>query len=399
MTKIISLIFFSASLLFLQAQRGGSFQYDFSNPQQPWKGLDKPANTPFLKHPDVSKPVTVIQGDGTPYQKNKRYASIRIPAAEVANDGSLICLIQARLKPGDRDPDHAIIMRSTDFGKSWSQNIIFKENNNTDFGDNSLVIDRTNGRLFAFIYTSAATMLYTSDDHGITWEREPNISREDGKIRMRGTTGIQIPQHPKQPMIMPGIIGKGDLGYLYCEAGKKQWSVLAIDKDSGQYNEPTTFEVDDNNPQKITLFNLSRVSSKGLKRKYKFNSHFQIDNSNLQQKGNWKNGPTVQLKKLICNQHLKRYSGLNDGKKSVVLYSSPTLQTRFGGTVGFSLDEGKTWKTKKIVPDNIHFAYSSQVVLPDGSIGLFYETHNNSGKKVRHGAIKFIRYSAKWLRQ
>lgn len=402
----IASILFSSTLLSAQvgASEPGNIRYDPSKPEQPWQGLDNPKYAVHLNHQGVSQPVMVIQGDGTPYKKNKQYTSIRIPAAEVANDGSLVCLVQGRLAPGDRDPDHAIIMRSTDWGKTWHKNVIFKENNHTDFGDNSLVIDRTNGRLFAFIHTSKATMLYSSDDHGKSWTREPDVSREHGTVRMRGTTGIQLLEHPKQPMLLPGIIGKGDLGYLVCEAGKKQWKLLDRHQGSSQYNEPTVVEIIDGQPDQITLLNLSRVAGKDAKRKYKFASHYRINSENIleplpAQNAQWKVSPPPPFKKINCNQHLKRYSGIGDGKQSAILYSSTTLQSRYGGTVGFSTNEGKTWKTKKIVPDKIHFAYTSQVILPDGSIGLFYETHNQRGKRVRHGAIQFIRYSVDWLMQ
>jgi len=57
----------------------------------------------------------------------------------------------------------------------------------------------------------------------------------------------------------------------------------------------------------------------------------------------------------------------------MLLCSVPIGPKRTHGTVYVSLDGGHTWPHRRlVVPDG--FAYSSLIELPDGNIGLFYES-------------------------
>jgi hypothetical protein len=66
-----------------------------------------------------------------------------------------------------------------------------------------------------------------------------------------------------------------------------------------------------------------------------------------------------------------------------------SVEKRRNGVVFASPDGGKTWPVRKLaVPEQ--FAYSSLMELPDGMIGLFYETRE-------HKDIKLVKFSADWL--
>ena len=355
--------------------------------------------------------VTVTEGRGV--KGYDKYYNTRIPVAEVANDGSLILLWQGRYDGSDRGADHLLVSRSIDNGKTWMEQRLFEENG-VDLGDNSLIIDRKSGTLFAMAYVSgrlgSKQLIYSSDDHGVRWTKLNTLVRNpSGEVlRMRGTTGIQLQKGDDNTLIMPAITGSGKLAYMKCDSGSKEWTFLA-EHGVMEYNEPTIVEVINTDSEQASVLNVNRINRKvvaGFKRQT-FSS-ININTLDVE----WKPGDTTEdfiFYATSCNQHLKRYSGIEDGGKSRILYSSTingststidgskSSHLRYGGLVAISYDEGRTWKSKIIVPRNIHFGYCSQVILKDGSIGLFYETHNDTGKKVRYGAIKFIQYSLDWL--
>lgn len=382
-------------------------QVSFDSATERWQGVTKEKYYNILEDTKASA-VTVAEGTGYEYsEKTGKYFNVRIPVAEVANDGSIILLWQGRFDGTDRGYDHLLISRSTDWGETWEQQIIFNEDN-VDLGDNSLVIDRYSGRLFAIAYsgmTDEKQLIFVSNDNGKNWERVPHnpITNNDGApLRMRGTTGIQIRRDNTHPLILPAITENGKLAYMKCDKDKQQWEFL-VQHSTPSYNEPSIVELMDTGNNYTRILNITRRINAENNNTYKQQSQY-IYQSNINE-GNWmpdNETGDFSFNTTKCNQHIKRYSGISDGYPSRILYSSTIngigfSPSRYGGVVALSYDEGKSWISKTIVPKNTHFGYSCQVILPDGSIGLFYETHNDKYKKTRYGAIKFIRYTLGWL--
>ncbi len=61
-------------------------------------------------------------------------------------------------------------------------------------------------------------------------------------------------------------------------------------------------------------------------------------------------------------------------------------------TIRVSYDEGKTWQNSKVLYEGPS-GYSSMTILPDGSIGILYET----GEKSLLEKIMFARFNLAWL--
>ena len=76
-----------------------------------------------------------------------------------------------------------------------------------------------------------------------------------------------------------------------------------------------------------------------------------------------------------CNGDLLRY---ND---TILLHSIPNSMKRENLSLFFSRDEGKTWGNPVTVCAG-GSAYSSLTLLPDGSIGIYYEKETTHGYEL-----------------
>ena len=94
-----------------------------------------------------------------------------------------------------------------------------------------------------------------------------------------------------------------------------------------------------------------------------------------------------------CNGDMIRLTSLSAGDdKNRLLHSIPNAGSRQNVTVFLSTDEGKSWPVKKsICPKGS--AYSSLTVLPDGTIGCYYEEDGLEGGYQ----MRFVRFSLEWL--
>lgn len=124
------------------------------------------------------------------------YRLYRIPALEVAPDGSLLALAEARKynagDPGDNNEIDLVCKRSTDGGRTWSaMQVVEHAGERWSSGNPATVVDRQTGRIW-LLYLRAkpgcstskarpgtddvATLARTSDDCGVTWSEPLDLT-------------------------------------------------------------------------------------------------------------------------------------------------------------------------------------------------------------------------------
>ncbi|MFE3379902.1 exo-alpha-sialidase [Streptomyces anulatus] len=118
------------------------------------------AQTLFTTSTPISG-VNIKNADGTYRQGTTTAKSVRIPALAVTNADTVIAMADARISgTGDVGVDDVQIAmrRSTDGGATWSTPRIIAHPPTTaeGYGDPSLVVDRTSGKIFAFFAYSPA---------------------------------------------------------------------------------------------------------------------------------------------------------------------------------------------------------------------------------------------------
>ena len=93
-----------------------------------------------------------------------------------------------------------------------------------------------------------------------------------------------------------------------------------------------------------------------------------------------------------CDGDIIRYTSTLDGyNKNRLLHTIPFSADRFNVSVLMSTDEGATWPIRKTIFAGAS-AYSSITVLPDGTLGIYYENGENSIYQMY-----FVRFSLDWL--
>jgi hypothetical protein len=93
-----------------------------------------------------------------------------------------------------------------------------------------------------------------------------------------------------------------------------------------------------------------------------------------------------------CDGDFIRYTSTLDGyDKNRLLHTIPFAGNRSNVSVLMSTDEGTTWPVRKTIFSGAS-AYSSLTVLPDGTMGIYYENGENSTYQMY-----FVRFSLKWL--
>jgi sialidase-1 len=112
-----------------------------------------------------------------------------------------------------------------------------------------------------------------------------------------------------------------------------------------------------------------------------------------------------------CQASILRYTWADQQGKSRVLFCNPGVpwdemtRGRHTGTVRLSYDEGKTWPVAKLL--NKHksfFGYSCLTALPDGTIGVLFESNGcakaslpSKGIEAEKYHATFARFSLEWL--
>lgn len=381
--------------------------------------------------PTVTSPAEILTvGDGsfrTIVRKGGDDGSgnFRIPALVTTNAGTLIAGFDVRWDgndisspdlPGDID---TAIMRSTDGGLNWlPMQIIMDYDENVagslgnGVGDPTLLVDRTNGRIWCASLWSKGNngwngsgpglseedtgqlVLNYSDDDGITWSAPQSITSQVKNTAWRlyfqgpgkgisTREGILI--FPAQYRDASGVARSN---FIYSNDHGATWNhaAPAVSSGSPQTSESQIVELDSGDLL-ISMRDESR-SGKRLWSIYSWNHETEtIADGSWATPWSAENCPTVMAS-------VQRYSSVLDGHpSSILLFSNPnSASTRKNMTVKVSLDEGSTWPYSRKI-DDLLAAYSCMSILPNGDIGILYET----GELSSISRLEFMRFPLSWI--
>ncbi len=316
------------------------------------------------------------------------YFMYRIPAIVVANNGDVLAFAEGRKVSGHDASDIDLVMkRSSDGGRTWSEQQIIWEDADNTCGNPCPVVDQTTGTIWLPMnhnrngyatpkdgqdgMGTRTVWMTHSDDNGHTWATPTDITSiaKQPNWQWHGTgpgISIQLQRGPHAGRLLVPCYYTSDgddrpnlANAIYSDDHGQTWrrSRGRIEPFGG---EDQFVELSDGR----VLANL-RCHEGHHRRLISFSedggdtwSPTQID---------------PQLLEPRCQGSVLRYAWPDDGDRSRILFSNPaTEDKRYRMTVRLSYDEGQTWAVSKLIYEGPS-AYSCLVRLPDGRIGCLFE--------------------------
>lgn len=344
----------------------------------------------------------------------------RIPGLAVTPRGTLIASFDARIDVGDLPGDMDTgIMRSTDGGITWEPMRIVMDydasvpgSRGNGVGDPAILVDPVNGRIWVAALWSFGNngwfgsgpglmpkdtgqlVLSYSDDDGLTWSEPVSITRQikdpawrlyfqgpgKGLCTREGILIFPTQYKDARGVARSNFIWSGDRGVTWHHGAP------AVASGSPQTSEAQAVELANGN-----LLLSMRDESKPGKRLWCVYS-WDHETETIAD-GSW--GATWQeLDDPTVMASVERYTGSIDGRPWMgLLFSNPdNPRRRAGMTVRLSLNEGAagSWIYKRKIDDRFA-AYSCLAMLPDGDIGILYES--TDGKPT----LEYVRFPLEWL--
>lgn len=322
----------------------------------------------------------------------------RIPALIETAKGVLIAVVDARHDSNRDLPGHIslVMRRSFNHGKDWEPARTIQEVKEGGVGDASLLLDRSNGRIWCFFtyappgigFFSAKPGTLTgpetievhamhSDDDGASWSEAVDLTpqlKDRAWHAVFATSGTDI-QTSTGRLLLPLVV-RDEKGIIhscnaYSDDDGKTWKRGALIGEGTDENH--SVELKDG----VILQNMRNGKSRSIA--------FSHD-------GGVTFGPVTHDAALIdpsCNAGITRY---RFGSKDVLIFTNAASTQRENLTVRLSYDGGQTWPVARLIHAGPS-SYSTVIPLRDGSIGVLYER----GKSYAAEEITFARFSLGWV--
>ena len=364
-------------------------------------------------NPEYSATIFLSEGAVLmPMDKGSRY--YRIPSITVTKDGKrLVTLTDDRKQHNSDLPSHCYLVAqySEDNGKTWSNPVTVagtaETGGNYGHGDASIVTNRDNGDIIG-IMTSAGTYGHgffagtsqepprwktiTSYDGGLTWETP--VDHTDDLF------GANC-DNPKTQTWKSGFSGSGAAlqkrdgtlvsSFVNREADNSQNFYFFMSKDGGQswYVSGTSGTKSADEPKTLERNNgdlAISVRASG----YNYYNYTSNDGET------WHNPSqtrfTTGISGNACDgEYMVWCSTLEGNPWNIAFQTLPNHSSRRNVSIALSTDEGATFGTPKTICPR-GSAYSAAVVLPDGTLGVYYEEEGVYGGFV----MRFVRFSLDW---
>ncbi|MBQ0049564.1 MAG: exo-alpha-sialidase [Bacteroidales bacterium] len=341
----------------------------------------------------------------------------RIPAiTTVLKNGQtrLVTLTDDRRNHGADLPSHCYIVaqHSDDLGKTWSEPICVAGTAETggDYGhgDASIVTNRNTGRITGIMTTSAngngffgstvdkpqTWKTIHSDDGGETWtvpvDHTKNLyaAGSPNPTWKGGFSGSGAALQKRDGTLVSSFVNREldnsqHFYFFMSEDDGENWKVVGTSGTTGA-DEPKTLERN-NGDLAISVraggYNFHNVTSdNGATWKYAPQTRFTSGISGNACDGEY----MVWCSSLEGNE-------VAPGVGDIAFQTCPNNGSRQNVSIALSTDEGETFGTPKtICPSGS--AYSAATVLPDGTLGVYYEENGVYGTYT----MRFVRFSLDW---
>ena len=359
--------------------------------------------------------VTIFLSEGAvlmPMDKGSLY--YRIPSITVTKDGKRLVTLTDDRKNHNADlPSHCYLVAqySEDNGKTWSDPVTVagtaETGGNYGHGDASIVTNRDNGDIVG-IMTSAGTYGHgffagtseqpprwktiTSHDGGLTWEAPvdhtddlfgANCSNPKTQTWKSGFSGSGAALQKRDGTLVSSFVNRQadnsqHFYFFMSKDGGKNWYVSGNSGTDGA-DEPKTLE---RNNGDLAI----SVRSSG----YNYYNFTSDDGETWHKPARTRF--TTGISGNACDGEYMVWSSTLEGNPwNIALQTLPNSGSRENVSIALSTDEGATFGTPKTICPR-GSAYSAAVVLPDGTLGVYYEENGVFGGYT----MRFVRISLDW---
>ena len=359
--------------------------------------------------------VTIFLSEGSvlmPMDKGSLH--YRIPAITVTKDGKRLVVLTDDRKQSQADlPNHCYVVAqySDDMGKTWSDPVTVagtaETGGNYGHGDASIVTNRDNGDIIGIV-TSAGTYGHgffqgtaaepprwktiTSHDGGETWGAPvdhtddlfgANCDNPDTKTWKSGFSGSGAALQKRDGTLVSNFVNR--------QADDSQHFYFFMSKDGGKnwYVSGTSGTASADEPKSLERNNGDLAISV---RASGYNYHNVTSNDGA----TWHNPSQTRFNTGIsgnaCDgEYMVWCSTLEGNPWNIALQTLPNSGSRENVSIALSTDEGETFGAPKTICPR-GSCYSATVVLPDGTLGVYYEENGVSNAFV----MRFVRFSLDW---
>lgn len=333
----------------------------------------------------------------------------RIPAITTAKNGWLVAITDKRYNSESDLPNNidVIAQISKDKGKTWSepQTIAGTIELGGDYGhgDPAIVTNRENGDIIVLI-TSKVGFFYgdgtniplmkviISHDNGLTWEAPVDVTNQVyGPHCDNPVSKTWLAAFPTSGSILQKRDGTLVAAMLARNAENQKVIHLVLSKDGGK-NWYTAKGNGTTNPDESKVVEKNNgdliLSVRASGENYKNISGDDGETWQLPMQTRY-----TGITNAYCNGDFKLLTSTLDGNdKNRMLHTNCFAGSRMNVSVTISYDEGDTWrKAKTICPRSS--AYSALTILPDGTIGCYYEEGGLEGGYI----MRYVRFSVDWI--
>ena len=359
--------------------------------------------------------VTIFLSEGAvllPMDKGSLH--YRIPAITVTKDGKRLVVLTDDRKQSQADlPNHCYVVAqySDDLGKTWSDPVTVAGTAETGgsygHGDASIVTNRDNGDIIGIV-TSAGTYGHgffagtaaepprwktiTSHDGGVTWDAPvdhtddlfgANCDNPDTKTWKSGFSGSGAALQKRDGTLVSNFVNRQadnsqHFYFFMSKDGGKNWYVSGT-SGTASADEPKSLERNNGDlaiSVRASGYNYHNVTSNdGATWQYPSQTRFNTGIS-----GNACDG-----------EYMVWCSTLEGNPWNIALQTLPNSGSRENVSIALSTDEGETFGAPKTICPR-GSCYSATVVLPDGTLGVYYEENGVSDAF----AMRFVRFSLDW---
>ena len=358
--------------------------------------------------------VTIFLSEGAvlmPMDKGSLY--YRIPAITATKDGRLVVLTDDRKNHNTDLPSHCYLVAqySDDNGKTWSEPVTVagtaETGGNYGHGDASIVTDRNTGNIIG-IMTSCGTYGHgffggtaeqpplwktiTSTDGGETWSVPVDhtaslfgaaCDNEKTKTWKSGFSGSGAALQKRDGTLVSSFVNR--------EANDSQHFYLFMSKDGGEswYVSGTSGTAAADEPKTLERNNGDLAISVRA-------SGYNYHNVTSDNGATWHNPSQTRFNTGItgnaCDGEYMVWCSTVEGNEwDIALQTLPNSSSRENVSIALSTDEGETFGSPKTICPR-GSAYSATVVLPDGTLGVYYEENGLYGGYT----MRFVRFSLDW---